>query len=72
MPRGRSQVLWLRQVEFHLKDTGRWVWRLPGRWPDGGRGSIVARLTRRRAASAYTPIPVLTFVEEFFHESGGF
>ena len=32
------------------------LWRLPGRWPDGGRGSIVAKWTRRRAAPAYDPI----------------
>ena len=32
------------------------AWRLPGRWPDGGRRSTVARRTRQRAASAYVPI----------------
>ena len=40
-----------------------WVWRawrLSGRWPDGGRKSTVAGWTRRRAASAYTPISQLT------------
>ena len=37
------------------------AWRLPGRWPDGGRGSTVARWTRRRAAPAYALIPDLTF-----------
>ena len=36
------------------------AWRLPGRWPDGGRRSTVARWTRRRAAPAYAPIPDLT------------
>ena len=35
------------------------AWRLPGRWPDGGRRSTVARWTRRRAATAYAPIPDL-------------
>ena len=54
MPRGRPHAPWLRQVESYLKDTG---WRLPGRWPDGGRRSTVARWTRRRAAPAYAPIP---------------
>ena len=33
------------------------AWRLPGRWPDGGLRSTVARWTRRRAAPAYAPIP---------------
>ena len=33
------------------------AWRLPGRWPDRGRRSTVARWTQRRAAPAYTPIP---------------
>ena len=33
------------------------AWRLPGRWPDGGRRSTVARWTRRRTAPAYAPIP---------------
>ena len=37
------------------------AWRLPERWPDGGRGSTVARWTRRRAAPAYAPIPDLTY-----------
>ena len=32
------------------------AWRLPGRWPDGGRRRTVARWTRRRAAPAYAPI----------------
>ena len=32
------------------------AWRLPGRWPDGGRRSTDARWTRRRAAPAYAPI----------------
>ena len=35
-------------------------WRLPGRWPDGGRRSTVAKWTRRRAAPSYAPIPDLT------------
>ena len=33
------------------------AWRLPGRWPDRGRRSSVARWTRRRAAPACAPIP---------------
>ena len=37
------------------------AWRLPGRWPDGGRRSTVAKWTRRRAAPAYAPIADLTF-----------
>ena len=37
-------------------------WRLPGRWPDGGRGSAVVKWTRRRAAAAYAPIPALTWI----------
>ena len=32
------------------------AWRLPGRLPDGGRRSTVARRARRRAAPAYAPI----------------
>ena len=36
------------------------AWRLPGRWPDGGRRSTVVSWTRRRAAPAYVPIPDLT------------
>ena len=40
------------------------AWRLPGRWPDGGRSSTVARWTRRRAAPVYAPIPELTW--QFF------
>ena len=37
------------------------AWRLPGRWPDVGRRSTVARWTRHRAAPAYAPIwPDLT------------
>ena len=39
------------------------AWRPPGRWPDGGRGSTVARWMRRRAAPAYAPIPDLTWPE---------
>ena len=37
------------------------AWRLPGRWPDVGRRSTVARWTRRRAVPAYAPIPDLTW-----------
>ena len=37
------------------------TWRLPGRWPDVGRRSTVARWTRRRAAPAYARIPDLTY-----------
>ena len=37
------------------------AWRLPGRWPDGGRRSTVVRWTRRRAVTAYAPIPDLTW-----------
>ena len=29
------------------------VWRLSGRWPDGGRRNTVARWTQRRVAPAY-------------------
>ena len=38
------------------------AWRawLPGRWPDEGRSSTVARWTRRRAAPTYVPISDLT------------
>ena len=32
------------------------AWCLPGRWRDGGRGSTVARWTRRPAAPAYAPL----------------
>ena len=32
------------------------AWRLPRRWPDGGRRSTVARWTRWLAATAYAPI----------------
>ena len=39
------------------------AWRLPGRWPDGGRRSTVPRWTRRRAAAAYAPILDLTWPE---------
>ena len=43
-------------------ETGAW-WarRMTGRWPDGGRRSTVARWMRRRAATAYAPIPDLTW-----------
>ena len=36
------------------------AWRLPGRWPDGGRRSTVARWTRRRVVPAYAAIPDMT------------
>ena len=36
------------------------AWRLPRRWPDGGRRSTVVRWTRRRAVPAYAPVPDLT------------
>ena len=58
MPRGRPHA-WLRQMESYLKIQEWRAWRLPGRWPDGGQGSTVARWTRRRAAPAYAP-PYLT------------
>ena len=62
MPRGgRPHASWMRQVECYLKDTGMAAWRLPGRWPDGGRRNTVARWTRRRAAPAYAPIPDLQY-----------
>ena len=38
------------------------VWRLPGRWSDGGRENIAARWTRWRAAPAYVPTPDLTLL----------
>ena len=41
------------------------AWRLPGRWPDGGRRSTVARWTRRHAAPACATIPDLTNVRFF-------
>ena len=44
----------------HMQHWQR-AWRLPGRWPDGGRGSTVVRWTRRRAVPAYAPIPDLTW-----------
>ena len=40
------------------------AWRLPWRWPDGGRGTTVARLTRRRIAPAYVPIPDLIWYSQ--------
>ena len=45
---------------YILKMRAWRAWRLPGRWPDGGRRSTVARWTRRRAAPSYAPIPDLT------------
>ena len=38
--------------------------KMPGRWPDGGRRSTVARWTRRRAAPPYAPIPDLTWPDK--------
>ena len=35
MLRGRPHILCLRQM-FYLKIQASRVWRLPGRWPDGG------------------------------------
>ena len=48
------------QIEYDSsRSSGMAAWRLPGRWPDGGRRSTVARWTRGRAAPAYAPIPDL-------------
>ena len=60
MPSGRPHASWLLQVESYLKDAGMAGLASAGRWPDEGRWSTVARWTRRRAASAYTPTPDLT------------
>ena len=43
------------------------AWRLPGRWPDSGRKSTVARWTRRRAAPAYASTPDLIKSSKIFH-----
>ena len=66
MPRGgRPHASWLRQVEPYLKDAGMAAWRLPGLWPDKGRGSTVARWTRRRAAPANAATPDLIYSISF-------
>ena len=40
-----------------FKDIGMTDSAMPGRWPDGGRRTYVAGLTRRRAAPAYVSKP---------------
>ena len=42
MPKGRPHAFWLRKLEACLKDMDMTGWRLPGRWPDGGRRITVA------------------------------
>ena len=50
-------IVMKHKVDAIQRSAGR---RLPGRWPDGGRKSTIARCTRRRADPAYALIPELT------------
>ena len=60
MPRGAHTLRGCVRWSPILRMRAWRAWRLPGRWPDGGRRSTVARWTRRRAVPAYAPIPDLT------------
>ena len=52
---------WAMARRKHIWRIWKWrAWRLPGRCPDGGRKSTVARWTRWRDAPAYTTMPDLT------------
>ena len=54
---GPEKVSFISEVYFIDKTASRRAWHLPGRWPEGGRRSTVARWTRRRAAPAYALTP---------------
>ena len=51
---------WAMATDAYLKEMSMTGLASVGRRPDGGRRSIVARWTRRRAVPAYAPTPDLT------------
>ena len=65
---GPEKVSFISEVYFIDKTASRRAWHLPGRWPDGGRRSTVARWTRRCAAPAYAAIPDLTPDLTYMHD----
>ena len=78
MPRGWPHDSWLRQVEACLKDIAWRAWRLPGRWPDGGRSSSEAvhlrggpgdALLRRMPPYLTSPIIFVHFSDRNIHSN---